>query len=89
MLTTQWEVFQSEVASHGGKIELRDVIIPSTQTTPTYYKLGKRSDFGLEGDYPVILPIQILEYPQYALVYVDPFTRGNPNDRIIITVTKQ
>ena len=89
MLTTSWDQFQNSVATLGGQIQLFNITIPSSQTTPHYYNLGHRSQFGLEGDYPVILPIQILEHPQYALVFVDPFTRGNENDRIVITVTRQ
>ena len=89
LLTTQWDQFQNEVASNGGEITMQNVIIPSSQTTPSYYKLGERRDFGLEGDFPLILPIQICEYPQYALVYVNPLTRNNSNDRLVITVTRQ
>ena len=89
LLTTQWDQFQNEVAAQGGEIALLNITIPSTQTTPTHYKLGERKDFGLEGDFPLILPIQIFECQQYALVYVNPLTRNNLNDRIVITVTKQ
>ena len=89
LLTTSLNQFEKQVQSIGGTISLLNITIPSTQITTAYYKLGERSEFGLTGDFPVILPIQIFEYSQYALVYVNPFTRNNPNDRIVITVTRQ
>ena len=59
VLTTPWEQFQNDISVHGGEIMMLNVTIPLTQNTPHYYKLGERSDFHLEGDFPLILPIQI------------------------------
>ena len=89
MMKSNWSDYQNEITKNGGEVTTFDVTIQSTQTTPYYCNIGDREYYGLEGDFPLVLPVRIYEYSQYALVYVDPFTRGNPEDRIVINVTRE
>ena len=81
LFTEQWNDFQNRIKQYGGQITQKHFItIPINETKPQCIVIGTRQQYLLQGDFLVILPIQIYQYQQYAFVFVDPFTRGNIND---------
>jgi hypothetical protein len=89
MLSEQWGDFQNRIIQSGGQITQKQIQISMTETNPQCVIMGTRQQFGLQSDGLIILPISIYQqYNQYALVFADPFTRGNLFDVVVVSVTK-
>ena len=81
-------VFNQKIVSTGSKVREIVVSIPRTYSKSYYgHCIGHRRDFGLNDnpDLPVIIPI-LVQGPKKC-IYVDPYARGNSNDRIKVTIS--
>ena len=82
-------LFNQNLTNNKGEFKQYEVTIPNDYNQPYYpYVIGNRSDFNVDySELPIIIPIPVNNGSTYNIVCVNPYYRGNINDRMRFIIT--